>query len=109
MAEDVAAEYLIGKGHEIIERNWRTKFCEVDIISIKDEVVYFTEVKYREVDRWGGGVDAITESKEKQMRFAARFWMETEAPDDKPDAKISVISASGTPPEVDDYIPDIDK
>ena len=109
LAEDVAADYLMGKGHEIIGRNWKTKFCEVDIISIKDEVVYFTEVKYREVDRWGGGVDAITESKEKQMRFAARFWMETEAPDDKPDAKISVIAVSGIPPKVDDYIPDIDK
>jgi Holliday junction resolvase-like predicted endonuclease len=99
----------VSRGHEVIERNWKTKYCEVDIISMKDEIVYFTEVKYREVDRWGGGVDAITEKKENQMRFAARFWLESEDMDGEIDAKLSVISLSGDPPRVEHYIPDIDR
>lgn len=41
-------------GHEIIERNWRTRYCETDIVSMKDDVLWFTEVKYRKND-WTSG------------------------------------------------------
>ena len=43
--EDRACEYLIKKGYKIIERNWRTKGGEIDIIAMKDEVLVFVEVK----------------------------------------------------------------
>ena len=107
-AEDIAAEYLISKGHEIIRRNWKTKYCEVDIISSKDDVLYFTEVKYRENDQVGGGIDAITQKKENQMRFAARFYLESNDLDGKIDAIVSAISLIGNPPEIDTYIKNID-
>jgi ribonuclease HII len=107
IAENVAAEYLVRQGHEIIEQNWKTKYCEVDIISMKDETVYFTEVKYRKIDRWGDGLDAITQKKENQMRFAAKFWLEKCAPRQKPNAKISVIALADDPPTVKKYIESI--
>ena len=47
-------------GHEIIERNWRTRYCEIDIVSKKDNALYFTEVKYRKNDNFGDGLAAIT-------------------------------------------------
>ena len=43
--EDRACEYLIKNGYKIIERNWRTKGGEIDIIAMKDEVLVFVEVK----------------------------------------------------------------
>ena len=43
--EDRACEYLIKEGYKIIERNWRTKGGEIDIIAMKDEVLVFVEVK----------------------------------------------------------------
>ncbi|MCR5435945.1 MAG: YraN family protein [Treponema sp.] len=43
--EDRASEYLINKGYEILERNWRTKDGEVDIIVKKDDYLVFVEVK----------------------------------------------------------------
>lgn len=52
--EPVAADWLTPVGHEIIERNWRTRYCEVDIVSMKDDVLWFTEVKYRKND-WTSG------------------------------------------------------
>jgi len=73
-AEEAVAEYLRKNGHEIIERNWKTKFCEVDIISRKNDTIYFTEVKYRKNDRAGGGIAAITSKKLRQMRFAAEYY-----------------------------------
>ena len=46
-AENLVANYLRTKGHRIIARNHKTKFYEIDIVSIKDNKIYFTEVKYR--------------------------------------------------------------
>ena len=73
-AESVVANYLEGEGHEIVARNWRTRFCEIDIISVNDETVYFTEVKYRKKADWGDGMSAITAKKQQQMRYAAEVF-----------------------------------
>ena len=43
--EERAARYLIEKGYEILERNWRTKTGEIDIIAKKAETLVFVEVK----------------------------------------------------------------
>ncbi len=43
--ENRAAEYLISKGFAIIERNWRTKGGEIDIIAYKNDTIVFVEVK----------------------------------------------------------------
>lgn len=74
-AEDAVAEYLKDGGHKILEQNWRTRWCEIDIISKKGKCVYFTEVKYRSNSAWGSGFDYITPKKLKQMKFAAEFWL----------------------------------
>ena len=73
--EQVAADWLAADGHEIIARNWRTRYCEIDIVSVKDDVLYFTEVKYRKNDDFGGGLAAITAKKQRQMRFAAELFI----------------------------------
>ena len=74
-AEECVAQYLESEGHKIIAMNWRTRWCEIDIVSRDKSCVYFTEVKYRSSDEWGGGFDYITPKKLKQMRFAAEFWI----------------------------------
>ena len=73
--EQVAADWLTADGHEIIARNWRTRYCEIDIVSMKDNVMWFTEVKYRKNDDFGGGLAAITAKKQRQMRFAAELFI----------------------------------
>ena len=73
--EQAAADQLVADGHEIVARNWRTRYCEIDIVSIKDDVLYFTEVKYRKNDDFGGGLAAITAKKQRQMRFAAELFI----------------------------------
>lgn len=74
-AEKLVADYLKSKKHKIIDMNWRTRWCEIDIVSKRDDAVYFTEVKYRSSSHWGSGFDYITSKKLKQMRFAAEFWI----------------------------------
>ena len=71
--ESAVCDYLRESGHEIVARNWKNKFCEIDVVSRFNGVLCFTEVKYR---RAGGGLDAINKKKLQQMRFAAEMYLQ---------------------------------
>jgi len=73
-AELSAANWLTNKGFEIIEQNWKTKYCEIDIIASKTNTIYFVEVKYRSSNKHGGAIAAITPKKLQQMGFAANLY-----------------------------------
>jgi uncharacterized protein (TIGR00252 family) len=74
-AEAEAAAYLESEGYEIVARNWRTRYCEIDIIARKDKRIYLVEVKYRKSDFQGSGLEYITAQKLRQMHFAAEMWV----------------------------------
>ena len=71
-----AKVYLEMRGFKILEQNYRRPKCEIDIIAQKDGVIHFVEVKYRHDDEQGSGLEAITATKLKQMRFAAYTWVD---------------------------------
>lgn len=102
IAENEAALYLMKLGHEILARNWKNKFCEIDIVSSCDGNLYFTEVKYRKQSKWGDGLDAITKKKLKRMKFAAEFYVlhnKLQA-----DMRLAAVSVAGVPPQVVKFI-----
>ena len=70
------ADQLEQDGHEIIGRNWKTRVCEIDIISKKDGTIYFTEVKYRRQSAQGEGFEYITAHKLHRMDFAVQIWLQ---------------------------------
>lgn len=107
-AEIAAADYLTQLGHEIIDRNWRNKFCEIDILSVHDGTLYFHEVKHRSrIDR-GDGLAAITPKKLKQMRFAAEIFLASNPGIyGNHNLQIAAISVSGQPPKVDQFIKEV--
>jgi Holliday junction resolvase-like predicted endonuclease len=92
-AEAAVAERLVADGYEILKTNWRTRYCEVDIIAKKAGVVYFVEVKYRATLGQGEGLDYITPAKLRQITFAARLW--TTANDYGGDWRIIAAAVSG--------------
>ncbi len=47
LGENIAAAHLVGLGFHILERNWRYKHLEIDIISSKDRLLHIVEVKTR--------------------------------------------------------------
>ena len=98
--EQAAADQLVADGHEIVARNWRTRYCEIDIVSVKGEVLYFTEVKYRKNDDFGDGLAAITAKKQRQMRFAAELFLAGKPEYSGMAAKLLAASVSGDPPAV---------
>lgn len=103
IAENASADYLTRHGYEVIEKNWKTKYCEIDIVAQKDAIVYFVEVKYRKQPNQGGGLAAITPKKLKQMTFAAKIYAQAHRLREV-DMRLAAVSATGNPPEVEDFI-----
>ena len=71
--EDVAANYLLEHGFEILERNWRHEHKEIDFIAQKNEQLYFVEVKTRHGEEWKAE-DAVTAKKRALMWRAMMAW-----------------------------------
>ena len=79
LGEEAVALHLESIGHRIVARNFKTYFYEIDIVSICDDKIYFTEVKYRKNASRGGGLAAIDAKKLQQMRYAAECFLKYHA------------------------------
>lgn len=75
IAEEAVSRYLENNGYKIIDINWKTKWCEIDVVAEKDGCIHFVEVKYRGNAEQGSGFEYITGSKQRQMGFAADIWI----------------------------------
>lgn len=79
--EKLAAKYLKKRGWKIIEKNYRTPFCEVDIIAKCGDVLSFCEVKTRTTDAYGSPAEAVTAAKQKLYIRAAQYYFKNSEPD----------------------------
>jgi len=70
----------------------------------RDNILYFTEVKYRKNDNFGDGLAAITNKKQQQMRFSAEMFMVKNAQYEGCDMQMLAISVDGNPPVVEECV-----
>ena len=73
-AETLACEYLISNKYKIIERNYKDRFCEIDIVATHKDTIAFVEVKYRARSDFGGAIGSITPSKLSRIYNSAQYW-----------------------------------
>lgn len=77
--ESLAEKYLIQKGYKIIQKNYRTKLGEIDLIAKDGETLCFVEVKTRKDVEQGDPLEAVTPSKQNKIsRTALRYLQETD-------------------------------
>lgn len=105
-AENAAAEYLRRNGFEVVTQNWRTRWCEIDIVATKGTTAYCVEVKYRSHASQGTGLEYITTKKQSQMRFAAELWVAQHHW--KGGIVLSAIEVSGPEYRIDEFIESIE-
>lgn len=74
--EDLAAEHLRGLGYEVIDRNWRCREGELDLVAIDDGVLVACEVKTRRGVRFGSPLEAVTPNKVARLRTLARLYLQ---------------------------------
>lgn len=69
--EDMAAAWITEKGYAIIERNWRFKHLEVDIIASKENKLHFFEIKTRTSAKFGHPEESVGNKKMQNLLRAA--------------------------------------
>lgn len=69
--EDLAAQYLAKQGYRVLERNYRTRSGEIDLIALHEGTVVFVEVKTRTTDTYGAPELAVDARKRGRMIKAA--------------------------------------
>ena len=93
--EDVAKEYLINNGYEIIESNFSTRIGEIDIIAKNDEYLCFIEVKYRKSGSMVKGLYAVNKEKQRTIYNVAKVYMLAKKIKSDTACRFDVISIDG--------------
>jgi len=78
--EELAVRHLRGCGYSVLDRNWRCREGELDIVARLGECLVFCEVKTRSGERFGAPVDAVGPDKARRLRRLACRWLGEKRP-----------------------------
>ena len=100
IGEELATNYCIEQGYEVIERNWTVGHKEIDIILKENDIYIFVEVKTRTNLKMGMPENAISESKIKNVTEASQYFLENKNYKDVRFDVISVVLKKDSKPEI---------
>jgi putative endonuclease len=95
MGEEEAVRFLQKKGVEILERNFRGRDGEIDIIAREEGVLLFIEVKYRTSGRCGEPEEAVTPAKQHNICRTALYYLHSTGRGTQDPMRFDVISVTG--------------
>lgn len=75
LGEHIAATYLTEAGLRVLDRNWRCREGELDIVAREADALVFCEVKTRRGIGFGHPVEAVTAAKQRRLRVLAQRWL----------------------------------
>ena len=106
-AEKLASRWLEASGFEILDRNWRTRFHEIDIVASHLGILHFVEVKYRRGRNFGSPAEYVNFEKQRRIKAAAFAYINEKRPHYQ-GMQIDVIGVYGfNKPFKLEYIPNI--
>ena len=73
--EDIAAAYLCGLGHTVLDRNWRAGHLEIDIVTMASDGIHFVEVKSRVFPAEAPPEESVGAAKRGRIAAAASRWI----------------------------------
>ena len=100
--EEMAAQYLLSRGYEIVAHNVRNEYGELDLIARNAGEMIFVEVKARRSGQFGLPEEAVTPAKQKHILDAAQAYLQEHA-EFEGDWRVDVISIrriEGQSPEI---------
>lgn len=89
--EALAADWYTTRGFTVLDRNWRSRTGELDLVVSAPGVVVFCEVKTRTSDAYGVGAEAVTAAKQQRIRRLASEWLAAH-PDTRGELRFDVVS-----------------
>jgi putative endonuclease len=91
-AEDAALYYLVDHGLQYIERNFRCKMGEIDLIMKDGNTIVFVEVRLRQNSNYHSGAESITRSKIRRLLRTAELYLMLHPTVDESEYRFDVIS-----------------
>ena len=82
--EKIAGQYLEQQGYLIVEYNFHSRYGEIDIIAKHEGYLVFIEVKYRENDKSGHPLEAVSVSKQRTISKCAFYYLQRNGLQDVP-------------------------
>ena len=76
LGEQYACSYLMGNGYKILDRNFHSRFGEIDIVAADSKYIVFVEVKLRKNDMYGKACEAVSPAKQRKIISTALIWLE---------------------------------
>lgn len=76
--EDLASNYLLLRGYEILARNYSCEYGEIDIIASHKDLLAFVEVKTRRTRNYGHGFEAVNRSKQEKIFKTSLIYLQEE-------------------------------
>jgi putative endonuclease len=101
--EELAAQHLIDAGMTVLDRNWRCREGELDIVARDGDAVVFVEVKARSGTAFGEPAEAVGRVKARRIHVLACRWLAEHRPDGAPELRfdvVAVVRRRGFAPEV---------
>ena len=93
--EETAASFLMDKGYKLIEKNWRTRQGEIDLVMQDGASLVFVEVKTRSTKNFGYPEESLTQEKLEHLTSACEQFLQTYGRD--PDYRIDCVAIIGRP------------
>ena len=91
--EALAWNFLRNRGYSIVEKNYRTRFGEMDVVARKDGVLVFIEVKTRRDHRFGLPLEAVDWKKRRKLTLVAQCYLQSRKLENKP-ARFDILSVT---------------
>jgi len=73
--EEIAIQYLLQQGYQVLERNYRCRFGEIDVIAQDGRTLAFIEVKTRRSQKFGPAAAAVTLTKQRHLVKASQVYL----------------------------------
>lgn len=89
--EQIAAEYLKERGFQLLEKNFITRYGELDLVTLEGDMIVFVEVKTRTSKAFGLPETSITPTKMERIENAALLWLQAH-PEASEDWRVDVVA-----------------
>ncbi len=96
-SEQQACEYLLKKAFTLIEKNYTTRYGEIDLIMKDGEELVFVEVRSRHKNNYANALESITPNKQKKLRFAAEHYLNKHYINHPPMCRFDIVAIDLTP------------
>lgn len=92
--EKLAAQWYEDNGYELLDRNWRCREGEIDLVMRKGRVISFVEVKTRTSTAFGDPIESVTISKQTRVRKTAIRWLTENGAPHRAELRFDVASVT---------------